>query len=123
MHQEQSYQQQQAQHTQREGELLEAIVIRERAEAIRNIETDVILVKEIFTDLAQLTSYQGAYITHIDAKIVQASADVESGTHQLKQASIKQKTTRKQLCCCFLITFISVLCILGAIILSLKHVL
>lgn len=77
---------------------MERALIEERDQGIRKIESTVLTVNEIFTDLAQLVEEQGHMIDNIEANIVSTESNVKQGTQELRKASDYQKKSRTKLC-------------------------
>jgi syntaxin 7 len=77
---------------------LERALIEERDQGIRKIESTVLTVNEIFTDLAQLVEEQGHMVDNIEANIVSTESNVKQGTTELRKASEYQKKSRTKLC-------------------------
>lgn len=90
-------------------------VLREREQAIHQLEADIMDVNQIFKDLGMLVHEQGEIIDSIEANVESASASVEQGTHQLQQArNYQSKARRKKLCIVLIV--VAVLAILATII-------
>jgi syntaxin 7 len=77
---------------------MERALIAERDQGIRKIESTVLTVNEIFTDLAQLVEEQGHMVDNIEANIVSTESNVKQGTQELRKASDYQKKSRTKLC-------------------------
>ncbi len=77
---------------------MERALIAERDQGIRKIESTVLTVNEIFTDLAQLVEEQGHMVDNIEANIVSTESNVKAGTQELRKASDYQKKSRTKLC-------------------------
>ncbi|XP_061184010.1 syntaxin-7-like [Saccostrea echinata] len=73
-------------------------LIRDREERIRQLESDILDVNEIFKDLATLVNEQGETIDSIEANVDKAYTNVESGTSQLSKAAEYQRKSRKKMC-------------------------
>lgn len=61
--------------------------LREREQAIRKIESDIVEVNQIFKDLASMVHEQGETIDSIEANIESAGIQIHEGTQQLVKAS------------------------------------
>ena len=85
--------------------------LREREEAVRRIESDIVDVNQIFNELALLVQDQGETIDTIDANIGTALNQVEEGTNQLEKAVVYQQKARKKM-----IILIAILLILATIV-------
>ncbi|XP_062506218.1 syntaxin-12-like isoform X2 [Corticium candelabrum] len=92
-------------------------LIREREDAILQIETTMGDVNQIFKDLSLMVHEQGDMIDNIECNVEDAHDRVEEGNKQLVQARKHQKSSRKKMCCCLTIL------IIGAIVLTLVIVL
>eukprot|EP00795_Rhopilema_esculentum_P007539 gene7539-13322_t len=89
--------------------------IREREEAIRKLESDIIDVNDIFKDLALMVHEQGDIVDSIEANVGNAAANIEEGNVQLEKARDYQKASRRKLCCLVVILLV-VAAIIGIII-------
>lgn len=99
---------------------VELEMVREREEAIRKLEGDIMDVNQIFKDLGALVHEQGEVIDSIEANVESASISVEQGGEQLRQANVYKAKSRKKKCI-LLIVVLVILAIIGLIIgLSLK---
>lgn len=87
-------------------------LIEEREDAIKEIESTMLEVNEIYRDLSTLVVEQGAQLDNIEANMSAAESSVENGAAQLSQASRYQKKARKKMCYVLLIVVI----ILGVMI-------
>ncbi|XP_028591888.2 t-SNARE domain-containing protein 1 isoform X1 [Podarcis muralis] len=74
-------------------------VIRQREEAIQQIESDMLDVNQIIKDLASMVFEQGDTIDSIEANIETASSNVQSANEQLAKASQHQRRARRVKCC------------------------
>jgi len=72
------------------GELLE----RERS--IRQLESDILTVNQIFKDLASMVHEQGATIDSIEANIEDAHIQVEEGTRTLSNLETSRNRSRRR---------------------------
>ena len=61
-------------------------LLRDREQAIRKIESDIVEVNQIFKDLATMVHEQGEVIDSIEANVETASIQVNEGTTQLSKA-------------------------------------
>ncbi|XP_066923317.1 syntaxin-7-like [Clytia hemisphaerica] len=89
--------------------------IREREAAIRQLESDIVDVNEIFKDLAIMVHEQGETIDSIEANVDTAVSAVEAGNVHLHKARDYQKKSRRKMCILILILLIVVV-VLGLII-------
>ena len=62
-------------------------MLREREQAIRKIESDIVEVNQIFKDLATMVHDQGEVIDSIEANIESTGIQIQEGTQQLIKAS------------------------------------
>jgi len=96
-------------------------MLRDREQAIRQIENDIVEVNMIFKDLAVMVHEQGSLIDSIEANIESASVQVEHGTQQLEQAKKHQNASRRKLCIIVVIALIILAIIITIIVLSVKN--
>jgi len=89
--------------------------IREREAAIRQLESDIVDVNEIFKDLAIMVHEQGETIDSIEANVDSTVTHVEAGNVHLTKAREYQKKSRRKMCILILILLIVVV-VLGLII-------
>jgi t-SNARE complex subunit (syntaxin) len=82
-------------------------ILREREEALRKLESDIMDVNQIFKDLGMLVYEQGDMVDSIEANVETAATSVEQGTEQLRQARKHQSSARKKKC--IIITIILVI--------------
>lgn len=94
-------------------------LIRERNREIREIETAVVEVGQIFQDLAAMVNEQGVMVDNIEANISSSVAATDEGVRELESAEEYQIKARKK---CIIITIILVvvaavvvLAVLGAL--------
>ena len=73
-------------------------LLQEREERIRQLESDILDVNEIFRDLGALVHEQGDVIDTIEANVEQTHGNVEAGNEQLVSASRYQRKARKKMC-------------------------
>jgi len=95
-------------------------LIQEREDRIRELESDILDVNEIFRDLGAMVYDQGERIDTIEANVETAYTDVEAGTEQLQKASTYQKKARKKMCCLVVILLIVAAVITLIVVLSVK---
>jgi len=88
---------------------------REREERIRQLESDILDVNEIFKELGTMVYEQGDAIDSIETNIITAADNVESGNQQLNAAASYQRSYRKKLCVLAIILFL-VLAAVGIIL-------
>jgi len=75
--------------------------MRHREEAIRQLESDILDVNQIFRELATLVHEQGETIDSIEAHIETSSIRVSEGTQQLQKANSYSTAARKKKLCLF----------------------
>ncbi|XP_013998609.1 syntaxin-12 [Salmo salar] len=90
-------------------------LIKERETNIRQLESDILDVNQIFKDLAVMIHDQGEMIDSIEANVESAEVHVDRGTEQLQRAAYYQQKSRKKMCILAVVMSI-VLTILGIII-------
>ncbi|XP_034981784.1 t-SNARE domain-containing protein 1 isoform X1 [Zootoca vivipara] len=96
-------------------------VIRQREEAIQQIESDMLDVNQIIKDLASMVYEQGDTIDSIEANIETASSNVQSANEQLAKASQHQRRARRIKCCVLLSGLAVLLVIIIIISVSVKN--
>ena len=62
-------------------------LMQEREQQIRQLESDILDINEIFRDLGTLVHEQGEQIDSIENNVEQAYNQVEAGNEQLTQAA------------------------------------
>ncbi|KAG9282302.1 syntaxin-7 [Astyanax mexicanus] len=90
-------------------------LIHERERAIKNLESDITDINEIFKDLAVMVHEQGDMIDSIEANVESAEVNVQSATQQLSRASEYQQKSRKKICI-LIVVLVVVAVIVGLII-------
>eukprot|EP00038_Savillea_parva_P026350 m.53384 g.53384 ORF g.53384 m.53384 type:complete len:307 (-) comp7455_c0_seq1:106-1026(-) len=95
-------------------------LITEREDAIKEIESTMLEVNEIYKDLSTLVVEQGAALDNIEANMSVADANVESGAGQLSTASRYQKKARNKACICLLAVSIVLAILVVVLVTSLK---
>lgn len=85
--------------------------LEERAQAIRQLESDIMDVNQIFKDLGQLVHEQGETVDSIEAHVELASTQISEGAQQLRMAAQSQTKLRKKKLC-LLGIFVTVLLVL-----------
>ncbi|XP_013404976.1 syntaxin-12 [Lingula anatina] len=93
-------------------------LIQERETAIKQLESDIMDVNQIFKDLGMLVHEQGEVIDSIEANVESAQIQVEAGTEQLAKARDYQSKARRKKCC--LITILIVVLAVIALIIGLS---
>ncbi|KAM8826459.1 syntaxin-7 isoform 1-T2 [Synchiropus picturatus] len=90
-------------------------LIQERELAIRQLESDIVDINDIFKDLGMMVHEQGDMIDSIEANVECAEVTVQSATQQLARASESQRSSRKKTCI-LLIVLALVAVVVGLII-------
>ncbi|KAL3628137.1 hypothetical protein CASFOL_027183 [Castilleja foliolosa] len=92
------------------GQVMDTIVeIRERYDAVRDMERSLKELHEVFMDMAVLVESQGEQLDDIESQVNRANSFVRDGTSQLVVARRHQKSTRKWTCWAILILLIIIL--------------
>ncbi|TRY88468.1 hypothetical protein DNTS_005151 [Danionella cerebrum] len=86
-------------------------LIQERESAIRQLESDITDINDIFRDLGMMVHEQGDMIDSIEANVSNSELHVQSATHQLSRAAGSQTSFRKKI-----FILIAVLVVLAVII-------
>ncbi|XP_071390305.1 syntaxin-7, partial [Centroberyx affinis] len=73
-------------------------LIQERESSIRQLESDITDINDIFKDLGMMVHEQGDMIDSIEANVENADLSVQSGTQQLARAADYQRSSRKKIC-------------------------
>ncbi|XP_071335007.1 syntaxin-7 isoform X2 [Trachinotus anak] len=73
-------------------------LIQERESAIRQLESDIIDINDIFKDLGMMVHEQGDMIDSIEANVENADVNVQNATQQLARAAEYQRSSRKKIC-------------------------
>eukprot|EP00210_Caulerpa_lentillifera_P006543 g6248.t1 len=79
--------------------------IRERQQAVHELERSLLELHQIFLDMAVLVEAQGGLIENIAAQVGKAKGYVASGVQSVERAKVIQQNTRKWMCC-------SIICLL-----------
>lgn len=87
------------------------MLIKDREDSIREIESTIVEINSLFKDLAQTVTQQQDMIDNIETNLEQAADRTEAGVGELQKASEYQRSYRTKICCCLLI-----LLIIGAVI-------
>ncbi|XP_064483593.1 syntaxin-12-like [Ornithodoros turicata] len=91
--------QQQQQSFAQYSEEVDLNLLREREQAIRKLESDIVDVNTIFKDLAAMVHDQGDVIDSIEASVETAAISVDEGVEQLAKARQNQVKARKKMIC------------------------
>jgi len=89
----------------------------QREEEIKQLESNVILVNEMFHDLANIVKEQDTLIDNIDSNVTHALDDVQEGERQIDKAAEYQKKSRSKLCCILALVFVILLIVVLVIVL------
>ncbi|XP_028997075.1 syntaxin-7-like isoform X2 [Betta splendens] len=73
-------------------------LIQERELAIRQLESDIVDINDIFKDLGMMVHEQGDMIDSIEANVETADVHVQNATQQLTRAANYQQSSRKKIC-------------------------
>ena len=76
----------------------QAVVLEERHQAMRQLQTDMVDLNQIVRDMATMVVEQGDTINVIEDNVEHAAHHVEKGTQHLQRASGYKKCSRR-LCC------------------------
>ncbi|XP_053393858.1 syntaxin-12-like isoform X1 [Mercenaria mercenaria] len=90
-------------------------MIQERESAIKQLESDIMDVNQIFKDLGMLVHEQGEVLDSIEANVEHATIHVEEGNKQLSAAQNYQSKARRKKCC-LIVVLLVILAIVGIII-------
>mmetsp|Transcript_3804 Transcript_3804/g.7740 ORF Transcript_3804/g.7740 Transcript_3804/m.7740 type:complete len:353 (+) Transcript_3804:69-1127(+) len=90
--------------------------IRERRDAVLDLEKSLMELHQIFLDMAVLVEAQGQMIDNIEAQVNSSLAQVETGVTHLAAAKQSQKRSRKMICCILIMILIAAIAV--AIILA-----
>ncbi|KAJ8385921.1 hypothetical protein AAFF_G00178830 [Aldrovandia affinis] len=90
-------------------------LIQERETSIRQLESDILDINEIFKDLGMMIHEQGDMIGNIEANVENADINVQSATQQLGRAADYQRKSRKKICILIVVLVVAA-AIIGLII-------
>ncbi|XP_070705871.1 syntaxin-7 isoform X2 [Pempheris klunzingeri] len=90
-------------------------LIQERESAIRQLESDIVDINDIFKDLGLMVHEQGDMIDSIEANVENADVSVQSATQQLARAADYQRSSRKKICILVIVLAVAAV-IIGLII-------
>ncbi|XP_062612993.1 syntaxin-12-like isoform X1 [Saccostrea cucullata] len=98
-------------------------MLREREDAIKQLESDITDVNQIFKDLGMLVHEQGEMLDSIEANVETTATHVEEGRKQLSQAQTYQSKARRKKCICvvILVVVLAVIVIIIAATLGAKN--
>lgn len=92
-------------------------LIQEREEEIREIETGIHELSEIFRDLGTLVSEQGGMLDNIESNISSVAVDTSGAAEELHTASDYQRKAGRR-AACLMIVIVIVICIVLLAVLS-----
>ena len=78
-------------------------IIKERHKGIKEIETKVVELNEMFRDLSIMVDEQGIEIDNIESHIANAEQYTSQGVQEIASAEKSQRSARTKLCCIALI--------------------
>lgn len=81
-------------------------LIKERESAIKQLESDIMDVNQIFKDLGMLVHEQGEVLDSIEANVESTDMHVTDGTKQLEQAINYQSKARRKKCCLIVVLLV-----------------
>ncbi|TMS12215.1 syntaxin-7 [Larimichthys crocea] len=90
-------------------------LIQERESSIRQLESDIIDINDIFKDLGMMVHEQGDMIDSIEANVETADVHVQNATQQLSRAADYQRSSRKKICILVIVLAVAAV-IIGLII-------
>ncbi|XP_078317835.1 syntaxin-7-like isoform X1 [Crassostrea virginica] len=98
-------------------------MLHEREAAIKQLESDIVDVNQIFKDLGMLVHEQGEMLDSIEANVETTAGHVEAGREQLSKAVTYQSKARRKKCICvvILVVVLAVIAIILAATLSNKN--
>ncbi|KAF7189532.1 Syntaxin pep12 [Pseudocercospora fuligena] len=102
---------------QSEVDFQESLII-ERESEIRNIESSVSELNELFRDVATMVYDQGQTLDIISENVMQTRDDTRNADQQLRTASRHQKSARGKACCLLIILAIVLAVVILAVVLS-----
>lgn len=97
----------------------ETLQVEQREREMRQLESDIVGINDIFRDLATLVNEQGEVIDSIESNVETAAVRVESGNKQLERAVVYKRCSRKLTCIIVSILIGVVIAIIVAIVIVL----
>jgi len=91
-------------------------LIQERERDIKQLESDIMGVNQIFKDLGMIVHEQGEVIDSIEANVETTAVQVQTGRDHLKKASEYQNKARRKKCICIVIVVVALAVIIGIIV-------
>jgi len=102
-----------------EGErLFNETVIAEREQGIKQIESTIIEVNEVFRDLGALVQEQGVVVDNIERHIDETVHETTQGVKQLAKAKDHLNSTKQKMCCLVGIIVVVIAVTITALILA-----
>lgn len=100
-----------------EVDFQESLII-ERESEIRNIETSVSELNELFVDVAHMVHEQGTNLDTIAGNVETTRDDMQNADGQLRTASRHQRSARGKMCCLLVILVVVLTVIILAVVLG-----
>jgi len=94
--------------------------LRERDEQLRELETNIVEVNELFKDVAKLVHEQGGVIDSIDQHIINTEVNVQHGNQHLTKAVTYQSSARRKKIILVTVLLIILAIIILVLVLTLK---
>eukprot|EP00911_Craspedida_sp_UC1_P002231 UC1_evm2s1699 len=98
----------------------QAAFIEEREEGIKELESQMLEVNDIFKDLGNIIVEQGEMLDNIEYNMTATSTHVDNGREQLGKASRYQKKARNKMMCLLVIVVIAAAILTVILVTSLK---
>lgn len=95
--------------------------IQERHEAVKDLETSLLDLHQIFLDMSVLVEAQGEMLDNIEKQVGTAKGSVESGVNELVAAKQYQKSSRRWMCWVAAIVLIIIIVIVVAVTIAVKY--
>jgi len=95
-------------------------ILQEREQALRQLESDIVDVNQIFKDLALMVHEQGEMIDSIEANVDSAVVHVDQGATNVQRAAQYQEKARRKRCCIIIVGVVILLVIILILYLSFK---
>ncbi|KFM27425.1 Putative syntaxin-131 [Auxenochlorella protothecoides] len=90
--------------------------IRERRDAVMELEMSLMELHQIFLDMAVLVEAQGELLDNIEAQVARSVGYVQAGTNHLQAAKQHQRSKRKWMCCGLITGIIVILIVVLVVI-------
>ncbi|KAL3825655.1 hypothetical protein ACJIZ3_021684 [Penstemon smallii] len=91
------------------GQVMDTLAeIKERHDAVRDLERKLLELQQVFLDMAVLVDSQGDLLDNIESQVSSAVDHVQSGNTALQKAKSLQRNSRKWMCIAILILLIIV---------------